>query len=61
MRKSAKNAKKSNLARNIKNMTIVFDSNNWNTVIFTKKCCVPSFIPNKLWLNHFMQESAKNP
>ena len=36
MRETAKNAKKSNLARNIKLMTIVFDSNHFNTEIYTK-------------------------
>ena len=52
---SANNAKTRKLACNIKHMTIVFDSNHSNTVIFTKKYCVPSFTPNKLWLNHFMR------
>ena len=39
MRESAKNAKKPqkcNLARNIKHMTIVFDSNRFKTIIYTK-------------------------
>ena len=64
MRENAKTGYKtfrtSNLARNIKHMTIVFDSNHSNTVILNKNCCAPSFIPNKLWLNPFMREIAKN-
>ena len=63
MRENAKNAKKplkSNLARNFKYMTIVFNSNHFSTPIYTKYCCVPSFMPNKPNLNHFIRESAKN-
>ena len=39
MQESAKKPKKflkSNLARNFKHMTIVFDSNHFNTIIYTK-------------------------
>ena len=56
-RESAKNAEKTfkrNLERNFKHMTIVFDSNNFNTILYTKYCCVQSFMQNKPSLNYFM-------
>ena len=62
-RQSGKNAKKPlkpNFAHTFKHMTIVFDSNNFNTIKYTKRCCLPSFVANKPSLNHFMRESAKN-
>ena len=51
--------KKSNLARNLKHMTIDFDSNHYTTIIYSKQCWVPRFVPSKPSLNHFMRESAK--
>ena len=30
------------------------------TKSYNKKCCVPSFIPNKPNLDYFMRESVKN-
>ena len=63
MRERDKNAKKPqrcNLAHNIKNMTIVFDSNHLNTIFYIKYCYVPSFVENKSRSNHFMRESTKN-
>ena len=63
MRKSAKNAKKPlkwNYARNFKHITIVFNSNHFNRIIYTTSCCVPNFMPNKPSLNYFKRESAKN-
>ena len=63
MRESAKKAKKKlekcNLARNYKHMTIVFDSNHFNTIIYTKQCRVLCLLQNKPSLNHFMREKAK--
>ena len=63
MRKSTKKVKKklekSYLARNVKHMTIVFESNYFNTIIYTKQCCVQGFVRNKPRLNHFKRESAK--
>ena len=58
--KTLKNPKIGNLARNFKHMTIVLDSNHFSTIIYTKSCRVPSFVPNKPSLNHFMRENAKN-
>ena len=55
-----KEAEKRNLERNLKHMTIVFDSKHFNTKIYTKQCYVPSFMQNKTSLKHFMRESAKN-
>ena len=63
MRESAKKHKKAQkriLARNIKHMTIVFYSNHFNTILYTKKWCVPFFVAYKRSMNHFMRESAKN-
>ena len=63
MREIAKNAykiTKRNLARNFKHMTIVFDSNDFKTIIYTKWCCVLCFAANKPSLNHLWRESAKN-
>ena len=55
-----KKPQKRNIAHNIKHMTNVFDSNLFHTIIYTKYCCVPSFVPNKPSLKHFMRESVKN-
>ena len=41
-------------------MTIGFNSNNFNTIRYTKLCCVRSFMLNKPSLNHFKLASAKN-
>ena len=63
MRENAKNALKPlmlKLARNLKHMTIDFDSNHFNTTIYTKQNYVPSFMPNKQTFNQVMRESAKN-
>ena len=35
-KKARKKLEKSNLERNLKHITIVFDSNHYNTIIFTK-------------------------
>ena len=51
---------KRNLARNFKHMTIIYDSNHFNPIIYLKLCCVTSLVENKQSLNHFMRESAKN-
>ena len=59
VQKTIKKHYKSKLARNFNHMIIVFVYNHVNTIIFTKKCCVPSFLPNKPRLNHFKQKSAK--
>ena len=40
--------------------TIVFKSNNFNTIIYTKYYCVPTFIPNKQSFKVLKQVSAKN-
>ena len=40
-------SQKYNLARNGQHMTIVFNSNLFHTIIYTKQCCVPCFVPNK--------------
>ena len=58
--KTLKKPQKCNIARNFKHMTIVFDSIDLKTIIYTKQCCVPSFVANKLSLNHFVRESSKN-
>ena len=63
LRENAKNALKPlklKLTRNLKHMTIDFDSNNFNTTIYTKYCCLLSFMPNKQSFNYLMRESAKN-
>ena len=63
MRETTKNAKKTikrNLARNFKDIKIVFDSKNFKIITYTKQCCVPCYVPNKPSLYHFMRESAKN-
>ena len=63
MRETTENAKKlqkRNLARNIKHMTIVFDSNHLNTIFQTKYYCVPKILPNKPSLNYFIRERTKN-
>ena len=41
-------------------MIIDFDYNNFNTTIYTKYCCVLSFMPNKQSFDYLMRESAKN-
>ena len=41
-------------------MTIVFNSNHFNTIVYIKQYYVPNFIQNKPSLNYFMRESAKN-
>ena len=59
MRESAKSAKqpqKRNFACNLKNMSIVFDSNHFHTITYNILYCIPSFVPNKPSLNHFMRE-----
>ena len=58
--KKALKTQKRNLARNFKHMTIVLDSNYIKTIIDTKECRVPSFVPTKPSLNNFKRESAKN-
>ena len=58
--KCLKNAKIRKLLRNLKQMIIVFNSNHFNTIIYTKLCCVLSFMQNKPSLNVVMRESAKN-
>ena len=40
-------------------MNIIFNSNHFNTIIYTKLCCVPSFMQNKPSLNDIMRESAQ--
>ena len=40
-------------------MHIVFDSKNFNTIIYTKRSCVPSFVINKPSVNNFKRESSK--
>ena len=63
MRENTKKPKqkleKSNLARNFKHMTIFFESNHFNTITYTKQCCVLGFVRNETSLNHFMRENAK--
>ena len=53
-----------NLARNFKHLTIVFDSNYFNTIIYTKRFNVLGFVRNKSSLNHFYarkcQKNIKN-
>ena len=51
--KHLKKPRKCNLGRNVKDMTIVFDYNLFNTITYTKKCCVPCFLANTPRLNHF--------
>ena len=58
--KTLKKPQKSNLERNFKHMTIVYDSNYFKTIIYTKSCRVPSFVTNEPSLNTFKRESAKN-
>ena len=64
MLESAKNVlkkfQKHNLARNFKHMTIVFDSNHFNTIQYSKQCSVPSFVANKPSFYYFLQECAEN-
>ena len=46
MRESAKKIKKPqkcNLVRNMKHMAIVFDSNHFNKILYTKQGCVPFY------------------
>ena len=63
MRQSAKIAlikrKNATIARNFKHMTIIFNSNNFKTKIYSEWCCVPSFMQKEQSLNYFMRESAK--
>ena len=40
-------------------MTIVFNCNHFNTIIYTKYNCVPSFMLNKPSLNDFKRVSPK--
>ena len=40
-------------------MTIVFESNHFNTIIKTKYGWVPCYVQNKPSLNNFMRESSK--
>ena len=51
MRESAKNVLKKpqkNATYNVfKHMTIVFNSNHFNTIIYTNKCCVPNVMSIK--------------
>ena len=54
--KTVKKPKKRNLARNFKQMTVLFDYNQFNTITYTIRYCVPRFVPNKQILNHFMRE-----
>ena len=68
MRESAKTLKNPlnhKLARNFKHMTIIFNSNHFNTTIYTKECCVPSFVQNKtkfeLLLCTKVPKTLKNP
>ena len=56
--KKLKQPQKTNLARNIYRRAIVFDYNLFNKTIYTKSCCVLSFVANKRSLNHFMPEST---
>ena len=59
-KKRLEKPQKRNLARNFKRMTIVYDSNYFNTITNTKQFCVPRFLTNKPSFNHFLQESAQN-
>ena len=43
-KKRLKKPQKRNLARNFKNMSIIIDSLLFHTIIYTKYCCVPSFV-----------------
>ena len=54
-----KNPLKRHIARIFKHMTIVFNSNLFNTIIYTKECCVPSFVPIKQNMNYVTRESCK--
>ena len=63
VRESAKNAiqrQRCNFACNFMHMSIIFDSNYLNTIIYNKLNHVPSFVPKKPSLKHFMRESPKN-
>ena len=59
-KKCFKNVQRANLARKFNDMSIVFNSNHTNTIIYTKQYSVPCFLPDKPCLNTFMRESAKN-
>ena len=58
-KKKIKKPSKRNLACNLKHIKIFLNSNHFNTIIYIKHCCVPSYTPNKPSLNYFMRESAK--
>ena len=61
MRENVKNAEQPQKRKFVPNkLYIVFDSNHFNTITYNKLYCVPSFVPNKPSLNHFMLEIAKN-
>ena len=60
LQKHLKNPLKSNLARNIKHMTIFLDSKHFNIAVYTKWCCVQGFVPKKTSLNQFMRKNSKN-
>ena len=57
--KTVKKPQKCNLAHNFKRKTMVFNSNHFNTIIYTKLFGVPNFMANKHSLNYIMRESAK--
>ena len=52
-------SQKHNLVSNWEHMAMVFDSNLFDTIIYSKYDCEPSFVPNKPSLNHFIRESFK--
>ena len=63
IRESTKNAKKNplkrHIARNFKHINIVFNSNLFNAIIYSKECCLPSLVPIKPNINYFIRESCK--
>ena len=62
MRESTKKALKPlnrNLSCNVKHMTMNYNSNQLNTIIYTKECSVLSFLQKEQSLSYFLHESAK--
>ena len=43
----------------ISTICLIFNSNHFNTIIYTNECCVPCCVQNKQSLSYFMCESAK--
>ena len=61
MTKIVQNSENCNLTLHCKHMTSIFDSNYFKTIIYTKWCCVSSFVHKKPSLSFFTRESDKNP